>query len=246
MNKEINIHIITLFPKYFDGFKDLGIIGSLLRGERGVKLSLHFYNPKDFTVKNYKGVDDSPYGGGAGMVMRADVLQKTLFEGILQGRNLDNFHIIHLGPRGKTWNHQAAKNLAAKYHHYESAKELIFICGRYEGIDERFIEKYVNEEISLGDFIITGAELGVQLILDSSFRFIEGTLGNKSSLNEESFSQDLLEYPQYTRPPVFEEMPVPEVLTGGNHEEIFKFRALESLRITKKYRPDLLEKAKNK
>jgi tRNA (guanine37-N1)-methyltransferase len=246
MNSEIKIHIITLFPKYFDGFKDFGIIGSLIRGERGVKLSLNFYNPKDYTVKNYKGVDDSPYGGGAGMVMRADVLQRTLLEGIIKDRALEQFHIVHMSPRGKTWSHQSSKNLAANFLNYESQKELIFVCGRYEGIDERFIKKYVSEEISIGDFIITGAELAVQLVLDSSFRFIDGTLGNKSSLKEESFSQDMLEYPQYTRPAIFENLEVPAVLMGGNHEEIAKYREAESLRITKEKRPDLLGKAKKK
>lgn len=222
----------------FNSLKDHGVIGSLLRGERGVKVNLEFLNPKDYCVKNYKGVDDSPYGGGAGMVMRADVLKNTLDQ---INCDLDELEIIYTGPRGETWNDKEARSLADTYFKIDAKKSLVFICGRYEGIDERFIQKYVSKTYCIGDFIMSGGELAVSVILDSALRFVQGALGNKESNQTESFSANMIEHPHYTKPRDFEGIEVPEVLLSGDHKKIENYRKDESLRLTKKHRPDLLK-----
>lgn len=242
------IWIITLFPEYFEPLKNCGITGSALRGERDVSLEIHCVDPRHFTPKSFKGVDDAPYGGGPGMVMRADVLKDTLYNGIViphySGEDVkERLHIVFPGPRGKTWNNTYCKDFARRFS-LESTKDLVFICGRYEGIDERFLELYVDEQISLGDFIFTGGEIPTMAIIDSFMRFFNGVLGNKESAELESFQANRLEHPQYTRPKVFDGLEVPEVLTSGNHKKIEEYQRAESLRITKIHRPDLLEKDK--
>lgn len=240
------IWIITLFPEYFFPLKDSGVVGSALRGERGKKFELNLVQIRDYCNSNYKSVDDSPYGGGAGMVMRADVLKNALVEGVQKKGNYKNIkeelHCIYTSPRGKLWNNEEAKNLAHNYFSDSSKKDIVFICGRYEGIDERFLEKYVNEWISVGDYILSGGELAVATIIDSSFRFIPGVLGNKTSSQVESFQNFLLEEPVYTKPSVFEDLKVPDVLLSGHHKNIEKFRKEEKIKITQKRRPDLYEK----
>lgn len=241
------IWIVTLFPDYFTPFLNCGIAGSALRGERQHQLELKTVSLREFTLDNYKGVDDSPYGGGAGMVMRADVLLNAIEKGIVLpgGYNLNNFkeelHFVYTGPRGKVFNSKEAKIFSSKFD-VNFKKDLVFICGRYEGIDERFLENYIDETISVGDFILTGGEIPVMLIIDASLRFVDGVLGNKKSSESESFEESLLEHPQYTRPKEFENKAVPEVLLSGNHEKIKEFRKSECLRITKMFRPDLLKK----
>jgi len=234
------IWIMTLFPDYFLPLMQFGIIGSALRGERGEKIELKCVQIRDYTEKEYKGVDDTPYGGGAGMVMRADVLKNALFDGVISkgayGENFkDRLEVIYMSPRGKVWNNQSCKELS------KLEKDLVFICGRYEGIDERFIEKYIDREISIGDFILSGGEIPTMAVIDSFLRFKDGVLGNAESKMEESFQQGLLEHPQYTKPPVFEGINVPEILLSGHHKKIEEYRKSESVRITKKYRPDLLK-----
>lgn len=243
------IWIITLFPQYFEPLVSCGILGSALRGERKANVEIQCVDPRYFTPKNFKGVDDSPYGGGAGMVMRADVLKDTLINGVVipgnYGENFkDKLHIVFPGPRGKTWNNEYCKDFALRFSSNESSKDLVFICGRYEGIDERFIELYVDEIVSLGDFILTGGEIPTMAIIDSFMRFFDGVLGNKESFLQESFQSNLLEHPQYTRPKVFDGLEVPEILTSGNHKLINEYQKSESLRITKLHRPDLLNKEK--
>lgn len=240
------IWIITLFPNYFDSLINFGITGSALRGERGTGIEIHTVQLRNFTPKDYKGVDDSPYGGGAGMVMRADVLKEALMKGVVEsggyGENWrEKLHVIFPGPRGKTWNNSYCKDFAKRFSE-EGAKDLVFICGRYEGIDERFLSLYVNEQISLGDFILTGGEIAVMAIIDSSLRFFTGVLGNKESSEQESFQANRLEHPQYTRPKVFDGLEVPEILLSGHHGNIEKYQKEEALRITKQHRPDLLER----
>lgn len=242
------IWIVTLFPEYFEPLKNCGITGSALRGEREVVLEVNCINPKNFTPKNFKGVDDTPYGGGPGMVMRADVLKDTLTNGIIipqgYGENFkEKLHVVFPGPRGKTWNNSYCKDFAKRFS-AETDKDLVFICGRYEGIDERFLELYVDEQISLGDFILTGGEIPTMAIIDSVMRFFDGVLGNRESAELESFQTNRLEHPQYTRPKVFDGLEVPEVLTSGNHKKIEEYQRDEALRITKIHRPDLLEKDK--
>lgn len=239
------IWIITLFPEYFAPFLDLGIIGSTLKGQRGPQFDVTTVSLREFSPKDYKGVDDSPFGGGPGMVIRADILANALMEGVVKPGNYgDNFkekiHVIFPSPRGSIWGNNLCKDFA-KRAFGENSKDLVFICGRYEGIDERFIEKYVDEEISLGDFVLTGGELATMVILDCSLRFVSGVLGNKESSVSESFQNQLLEHPQYTRPREFEGLEVPSILLSGNHRDIAKYQQVERVRITQKFRPDLLE-----
>ncbi len=242
------IWIITLFPNYFDSLINFGITGSALRGERGSALEIKTIQLRNYTPKDYKGVDDAPYGGGAGMVMRADVLKEAFMKGIVEdGGYGDNFkeklHVVFPGPRGKTWDNSYCKYFASRFS-AEGSNDLVFICGRYEGIDERFLNLYVDEQISLGDFILTGGEIPTMAILDSALRFFTGVLGNKESSQQESFQANMLEHPQYTRPKVFDGVEVPEILTSGHHQNIAKYQKEEGLRITKIHRPDLLEKDK--
>lgn len=245
------IWIITLFPEYFVPLMECGVAAAAIRGERGslgfeVKvIQLRNYSPKDF-----KGVDDAPYGGGAGMVMRADVLKNALIEGVVKpgnyGENFrDKLHIIFPSPRGRTWDNLETKAFAST-HWSEDAKDLVFFCGRYEGVDERFIEKYIDEEISVGDFVLTGGELAVLTILDSSLRFVPGVLGNESSAYQDSFEDLLLEHPQYTRPREFEGAGIPDILLSGHHANILKWQHAKKVEITKQRRPDLYKKFKEK
>ena len=243
------IWIITLFPNYFDSLINFGITGSALRGERGANIEIKTVQLRNYTPKDYKGVDDSPYGGGVGMVMRADVLKEALIKGVVEDGNYgDDFknkiHVIFPGPRGKTWTNFYCKDFALRFSKTDS-KDLVFICGRYEGIDERFLSQYVDEQISIGDYILTGGEIPTMAIIDSSLRFFQGVLGNIDSASNESFQNNLLEHPQYTKPRVFDGIEVPEVLTSGHHQNIEKYQKAESLRITKMHRPDLLNKKGN-
>lgn len=240
------IWIITLFPNYFDSLVNFGITGSALRGERGSKIVFNTVQLRNYTPKDYKGVDDSPYGGGAGMVMRADVLKEAFLKGVVEAGEYgedwrEKLQVIFPGPRGKTWNNSYCKDFAKRYSE-DGSKDLVFICGRYEGIDERFLNLYVDEQISLGDFILTGGEIAVMAIIDSSLRFFTGVLGNKESSEQESFQSNMLEHPQYTRPKVFDGFEVPEILLSGHHGNIEKYQREEAMRITKIHRPDLLEK----
>jgi tRNA (guanine37-N1)-methyltransferase len=243
------IWIMTMFPEYFEPLKQFGVLGSALRNERGDgsgEFELITVSISDFNPKGFKGVDDSPFGGGVGMIMRADILKQALIEGVVnQGAyNLDKIkeelHIVCPSPRGKVWCHKEAIEFSKKLD-FKNKKDIVFICGRYEGIDERFLETYVDEYISLGDYILTGGELATMTILDSAMRFAPGVLGNKMSAVDESFASGGLEYALYTRPREFEGVSVPDELLSGSHAKIEKFKKESSLKITKKYRPDLLE-----
>lgn len=245
---KIRIWVLTLFPEYFKPLLECGVAASALRGERGREFEFHPVNLRHFSPNDFKGVDDTPYGGGAGMVMRADVLQNALIEGVVKPGGYDinklkeQLTVVYPSPRGVTWNDSICRKSAQEWWEEESTRDVVFICGRYEGIDERFIQLYVDEQISLGDYILTGGEVAVMTILDSALRFVPGTLGNKESAEFESFAHDLLEHPHYTKPRVFEGLEAPEVLLSGHHKMIEKYRESERLRLTKKYRPDLLRK----
>lgn len=247
------IWIITIFPEYFEAFLKSGIAAQAFQGKRGNKFEVNIVDLREHTFTKYKGVDDSPYGGGPGMVMRADVLKNALVNGVAipggYGESFkDKLHVIYPGPRGKVLNNDYAKSFANKFWGNSSlndnSKDLVFVCGRYEGIDERFLSRYVDEEISLGDFVLTGGELAVLTILDSAVRFVPGALGNKHSAELESFNNGLIEHPQYTKPRDFEGMEVPDVLLSGHHKNIDKYQLEESIRITKKFREDLYDKHK--
>ncbi|MGL5416653.1 MAG: tRNA (guanosine(37)-N1)-methyltransferase TrmD [Clostridium sp.] len=222
----MRISILTLFPEMFNIFNH-SIIGRAK--EKGL-ISIDAVNIRDYTESRHKKVDDYPYGGGAGMVMAA----QPIVDSIKSVKRNNNGKVIFLGPRGKIFNHKMAMELAKE-------EELIFLCGHYEGIDERAYE-YVDLEISLGDFILTGGEMAAIPVIDSILRLRTGVLGKDESFMDESFSDGALEYPQYTRPEVFEGEKVPDVLLSGHHENIRKWRRIKSLEITKERRPDLYEK----
>lgn len=222
----MKINILTLFPEMFDIFNH-SIIGKA-QG-KGI-IDIEAVNIRDYTNNKHKKVDDYPYGGGAGMVMQA----QPVVDAIRACKKENNGKVIFLGPKGKTMNQSLAKELSQE-------ENLIFLCGHYEGIDERAF-KEVDMQISLGDFVLTGGEVAAIPVIDSIVRLVPGVLNKSESHEDESFSDGLLEYPQYTRPKVFEGERIPDVLISGHHENIRKWRRLQSLLITKERRPDLYEK----
>lgn len=237
------IWILTLFPEYFKPLLECGISGSAFRGERSedMKFEVKFVNIRDYSTTKYKSVDDTPYGGGPGMVMRADILRDALIKGVVEAHgynDVSELHVIYTSPRGRVWNNKVAREFGTSV--LGGEKDLVFICGRYEGVDERFLEKYVNDYYSLGDFVLTGGELAVMTMLDSAVRFVPGILGNKLSSEYDSFEDGLIEYPQYTKPQEFEGMGIPVVLMSGHHKKIEEWQKEEKKRMTKKWRPDLL------
>ena len=243
MNKRI--WILTLFPEYFKPLLECGISGAAFRGERSdnIKFEVKFVNIRDFATTKYKSVDDSPFGGGPGMVMRADILRNALVKGVQEAGNystLSDLHVIYTSPRGKVWNNKVARDFGTNILSHPD-KDVVFICGRYEGVDERFLEKYVQDYYSIGDFVLTGGELAVMAILDSAVRFVPGILGNKLSSEYDSFEDGLIEYPQYTKPQEFEGMTPPEIMLSGHHKKIEEWQLEQKKIMTKKWRPDLLK-----
>lgn len=217
--------ILTLFPEMFD-ILNSSIIG---RGIEKKAIDIETVNIRDFSKNKHKKVDDTPYGGGAGMIMMPDVVYDAY-----KSVKTDDAKVIYLSPQGKTLNQEKVKELAKEKH-------IILLCGHYEGIDQRVLDEIVDEEISIGDYVLTGGEIPAMVLIDSVSRYVEGVL-SKESIEEESFSSgNLLEYPQYTRPEEFLGRKVPEVLLSGHHENIEKWRKEKSLEITKKKRPDLIE-----
>ena len=220
----IKFDVLTLFPEMFEGIK-YSIIGKAIEKEL---IDINIVNIRDFSKDKHKKVDDTPYGGGAGMVMKPDVVYDAY-----SSVKTDNAKVIYLSPKGKTLNQEKVKELSKENH-------IILLCGHYEGIDQRVLDEIVDEEISIGDYVLTGGEIPAMVLIDSVSRYVNGVI-TKESVEEESFSNGLLEYPQYTRPEIFLDKKVPEVLLSGHHENIKKWREEESLKITKKNRPDLLE-----
>ena len=215
--------VLTLFPEMFSCLNE-SIIG---RARKNKQININLVNIRDFAKNKHNKVDDTPYGGGAGMVMMPDVVYRAY-------KSLENndAKVIYMSPQGKTLNQKKVIELSKEEH-------LIILCGHYEGIDQRVLDKIVDEEISIGDYVLTGGELPAMVLIDSVSRYVEGVLSN-DSIKEESFSNGLLEYPQYTRPEIFEGMKVPEVLLSGNHKKIDEWRKEQSLEVTKNKRPDLL------
>jgi tRNA (guanine37-N1)-methyltransferase len=225
----MRIDIITIFPKMFEGVFSESIIK---RAQEKKKVEIHIHNLRDYSQDKHKKVDDRPYGGGSGMVMRPEPIFRAV-EDIKSKIKNKKSKVILLSPQGKRLNQELVKELAR-------LKNLILICGHYEGVDERVKRYLVDEEISIGDYILTGGEIPVMVLVDCIVRLIPGVLGNKKSLKFESFQGNLLEYPQYTRPANFRGMKVPKVLLSGDHKKIEAFRKKEALRITLEKRPDLL------
>ncbi|HLD56215.1 MAG TPA: tRNA (guanosine(37)-N1)-methyltransferase TrmD [Candidatus Omnitrophota bacterium] len=219
----LTIDIITLFPKLFEGPLNESMIKQAQK--RGaVKIQVH--NLRDFALDKRRSCDDKPFGGGPGMVMMAQPIDDCL-------KQIDGGWRILVSPRGKVFRHQTARRLARKRH-------LIFICGHYEGVDERVHDHLVDEEISIGDFVTTGGEFPALCMIDAIIRWVPGVLGNLDSLHSESFSNGSLDFPQYTRPRDFGRWKVPEVLCSGDHRAIAQWRTEQALKLTKRYRPDLL------
>ena len=223
------VKIFTLYPDFFPGILSKGIYGRAI--EKNL-WSLDVINIRDHAEDKHKTVDDTPYGGGEGMVLKPDVVAKALDQNLKK-----NEKIIYLTPKGKTFDQSRAKN-------FLNDKKINILCGHFEGVDQRVIESRGIEEISIGDYILSGGETAAYVILDSILRLVPGVLGNENSYKDESFENGLLEYPQYTKPQIWEKTPVPEVLLSGDHSKIKDWRLSQSEAITRHRRPDLWHKYK--
>jgi tRNA (guanine37-N1)-methyltransferase len=222
----IRFDVVTLFPEMFAAITGSGITSRAL--EAGL-YSLTTWNPRDFTADRYRTVDDRPYGGGPGMVMLAEPLERAL-DGI---RVAGGGRVIYLSPQGKKLDHRRVLE-------FSKEKCLTLLCGRYEGVDERLLERRVDEEVSIGDFVLSGGEVAAMALIDAVVRQLPGALGDEASALEESFADGLLDCPQYTRPEVYSDRRVPEVLLSGHHEKIRRWRLKQALGRTWLRRPDLL------
>ena len=222
--------VLTLFPEMIQQTLSHSIMG---HAQKEGHISVEAINIRDYTLNKQKHVDDYPYGGGAGMVMQAQPIYDA-YQSIAE--KAKGARVVYMTPQGSPFTQRIAEELSKE-------ENLVFLCGHYEGIDERIIEEIVTDEISLGDFVLTGGELAAITIIDAVSRLVPGVLGKEDSFADESFSDGLLEYPQYTRPPVFHGKEVPEILLSGHHANIAKWRREQSLIRTVKKRPDLLETA---
>lgn len=233
----MRVDIVTLFPELFESFLVTSFVG---RARQGGQLDVRLRSPREHGLGKHRSVDDTPYGGGSGMVMRVDVLAACMdaLDAEAEASGQPRARRILLTPQGQPFAQPLAARLAT-----ETA--IMLVCGRYEGFDER-VRSFVDEEISLGDFVMTGGEVAAMAIVEATVRLIPGVLGNHESVREESHAEGLLEYPQYTRPAEFRGLTVPEVLAGGNHAEIAKWRAAQALERTRARRPDLAAKLDEK
>lgn len=222
--------ILTLFPTAFPGVLGESLTGKALKD--GI-WQLQTYDLRDYGIGKHRNVDDTPAGGGAGMVLRADVLDAAIRDARAGAKG--RMPLVYLSPRGRRMDQQMMQNLARM-------DGITLLCGRFEGVDERVLQHHGVEEISLGDFVMTGSEIAAHALIDATVRLLPGVLGNAESAVEESFSNGLLEHPQYTKPAEWEGHPVPEVLLSGNHAKIAEWRKAESERITRERRPDLWAK----
>lgn len=223
----MKFHILTLFPEMFAGVLSLGVTGRAV--ENGI-LEVKLYNIRDYATDRHRSVDDAPYGGGAGMVMKPEPIAACIDAVRI---NAPDARLFLASPGGRPFNQSMAAELAAD-------GDVIILCGRYEGIDERVRALYSATEFSIGDYVMTGGEIAAMVVLDAVSRLVPGVLGSDESAGEESFSDGLLEYPQYTRPPEFRGLKVPAMLLSGNHSEIARWRKEQSLQKTRTVRPDLL------
>lgn len=222
-------HILTLFPDMVRDGLNTSIIGRAIEAGH---LEINAVNIRDYSTNKHLKVDDYPYGGGAGLVMQPEPIYRAYQD--LRKNMQKAPRVIYLTPQGKVFRQEMAKELAKE-------EELVFLCGHYEGIDERVLEEIVTDYVSIGDYVLTGGELPAMVMIDAISRLVPGVLNNDESAGEESFENGLLEYPQYTRPPVFLNKEVPEVLLSGHHENIRKWRYEQSVKRTKERRPDLWE-----
>ena len=225
----MSIHILTLFPAMFSGPFSESIVKRAV--DQGL-VEISIYNIRDYTSDKHHVVDDSPYGGGPGMVLKPEPIFKAV-EAVIGETGMP---VILLTPQGKLFSHRVAEELAQN-------EEMMLVCGHYEGVDERVREHLVTDEISIGDYILSGGELAAMVVVDAVVRQVPGVLGSEESVEDDSHAKGLLEYPQYTRPQSFRNWEVPEVLLSGNHAEIARWRRTQSLKRTLRRRPDLLQQA---
>ncbi len=228
----MQFHVITLFPEMFESPFRGGMIGRAI--EQGI-IELHLHPLRPFGLGNYRQVDDAPYGGGSGMVMRPEPIAAAIDD--VTGKHPGLWKIL-MSPQGEVFDHATARGLAAK------SEGLLLIAGRYEGIDER-VRSLVDQELSIGDYVLSGGELPAMVVIETVGRLIPGVLGNPESLKEESFASTVLEYPQYTRPEEFRGMSVPEILLSGDHGKVREWREAEAKKRTARRRPDLLQSRKS-
>lgn len=221
--------VVTLFPDMFQALTDHGVTGRAVKQE---KVSIQCWNPREFTHDNYQTVDDRPYGGGPGMLMKIQPLKDAIQAAKAAAGG--DAKVIYMSPQGRKLDQRGAEELAQQ-------QKLILVAGRYEGIDERLIETEIDEEWSLGDFVLSGGEMAAMTMMDAVIRLVHGVLGHELSAQQDSFSDGLLDCPHYTRPELYEGQAVPEVLLSGNHEKIRQWRLKQSLGRTWQRRPDLLE-----
>ena len=221
--------VFTLYPEFFPGPLSKGLYGKALSKKLW---NLNIVNIRDAAEDKHKTVDDTPYGGGSGMLIKADVLAKSLDQNIVKGER-----VIYLSPKGKRFDQSYAQELS-------NEKSISFVCGHFEGVDERVLSTRNIEELSIGDYILSGGETAAYVVIDSILRLLPGVLGNENSRIDESFENGLLEYPQYTKPQIWEEKAVPEVLLSGDHSKIKDWRLSQSEAITRVRRPDLWQKYK--
>ena len=227
----MNIQVITLFPEEFRPLVDLGVTGRAIR-EGGVDLEL--INPRDFAQDRHRTVDDRPYGGGPGMVMAVEPLRSAIQQARMQAGHGEKKALVSLlSPQGRKLDEFAVRELANR-------PQLILVCGRYEGLDERLVQLEVDEEWSIGDYVLSGGELAAAVVIDAVVRRLPGVLGDSQSAEQDSFTDGLLDHPHYTRPDIVDELAVPEVLVSGDHQAIARWRRKQSLGRTWQRRPDLL------
>lgn len=224
----MKIDVLTLFPNSFAPLEE-SIVG---RARKSNKITLNITDIRAFSADKHHKCDDTPYGGGEGMIMTPQPLWDSISSVLTP-----NSFVVYMSPKGETLNQKMIEELAQKSH-------LVVVCGHYEGIDERIIEHFVNKEISIGDYILTGGELPAMVLIDGVARLQKGVLHNENSFKNETFANNLLEFPQYTKPAEFKGYKVPEILLSGNHQEIDKWRLEQSIKLTKKRRPDLLKNKK--
>ncbi len=227
--KMMRFDIATLFVEMCERVLDESIIG---RARRAGKLEVHCHNIRDYTQDKHKRVDDTPYGGGKGMLMQAEPIYQC-YQAVCQ-QLPQKPHVIYLSPKGSVLNQEKVKKL-------KEYSNLLLLCGHYEGVDQRVLDEIVDEEISIGDYVLTGGELGALVLVDAVGRLCDGVLADEICFQEESHYNGLLEYPQYTRPPVWHNMEVPEILLSGHHANIEQWRREQSLLVTKQRRPELLD-----
>lgn len=228
----MHFHVITLFPEMVEQMCEFGVLGRAIK--RGI-VELTCWNPRDFTLDKHRTVDDRPYGGGPGMLMKVQPLADAINAARQQAG--DDAKVIYLSPQGQLLNQQAVKKMARR----AEQRNLILIAGRYEGIDERFLEQYVDEEWSVGDYVLSGGEMPALIMIDAIARMLPGVLGDAESAQQDSFMEGLLDHPHYTRPEQIEGQAVPEVLLSGDHKMIDRWRQKQALKRTWLRRPELLE-----